>query len=279
MEPGTSAPSRGAAAERILPPRLRVAPEQREMALIAGLALFLNIFPGSFLQTLNLRLGLLISQVLFIAGPAILAPRWFVLDRRTVLPLRIPRARVLAAAVLGTVGLHHLLTAYGAWQERFAPEPEAFRALFDRLLAFDGPLDLLLLIVVVAVVPAVCEEILFRGFLQSGMVRVFESAPKGIACSAMVFALFHIFPWRIPLLMVMGLFLGYLAHRGRSLLPAMLAHALNNALSILLPHLGPVAGRALEGTPLTLMAGAALLAGAIGLLHRSAPGPAVGRVL
>jgi sodium transport system permease protein len=280
MEPGTPAPSPGTVAEKNdPPPHLRNAPEQREMALIAGLALFLNVFPGSFLQAWHLRWGLLISQVLFIAGPALLAPRWFYLDRRAVLPLGRPRPRVLAAAALGTVGLNHLLTAYGSWQEGFAPEPEWIRALFDSLLAFDGPLDLLLVLLVVAVVPAICEEFLFRGFLQSGLVRAFESAPKGIAFTAMVFGAFHILPWRIPLLVVMGLFLGYVAHRGGSLLPAMLAHALNNTLSIVLPLLPPASRPALEGTPLTVAAGALLVAGSMVLLHRAAPGGDAARVL
>jgi sodium transport system permease protein len=249
------------------------------MALIAGLALFLNLFPGSLLQHRHLRWGLLLSQVLFIAGPALLASRWFYLDRRAVLPLRRPGGRAIAAAALGTIGLNHVITVYGAWQDRVAPEPRAIRALYESLLAFDSPLDLLIVLLVVAAVPAVCEEILFRGFLQSGLIRVLESAPKGIAMSAMIFAVFHILPWRIPILVVMGLFLGYLAQRSGSLLPSMLAHGLNNALSILLPLVRPAEPQALPGTPLSLAGGAALLLVAIALLRPAGAGKRARRVL
>jgi membrane protease YdiL (CAAX protease family) len=189
---------------------LRGAPEQREMVLILGLAFFLNLFPGTFLQILNTRWGLVITQTAFIAGPVLLALRWFYLDRRAVLPLRRPALDILAATALGTVGLNHLLTIAGAWQERLFPTPDSLRAFFINLFVYDGPVDYALLLVVFAVVPAICEEILFRGFLQTGLVRLLESPSRGIAASSLVFALFHLDPWRFAGILVLGAFLGYL---------------------------------------------------------------------
>jgi len=211
---------------------VRHAPELREMALIGGLAFFLNLFPGTLLQILNLRWGLVLTQALFIAAPVLLALRWFYLDRKTVLPWRRPPPWSLLATVLGTTGLNHILTLAGAWQERIIPTPESVRTFFEDLFVYHGAVDFVLLLLTFAVVPAICEELLFRGFLQAGLVRLLGSAPKGIAVSSLIFAAFHLDPWRFPGILVLGLFLGILAHRSGSLIPAVLAHALNNVLSI-----------------------------------------------
>lgn len=223
---GSAAPVGGS-----LQPAVRRAPELREMALIGGLAFFLNLFPGTLLQILNLRWGLVLTQVLFIAAPVLMASRWFYINPKAILFWRRPGPRNLLATFLGTAGLNHLLTLAGAWQETVLPTPESVRAFFEGIFVYRGPVDFALLLLTFAVVPALCEELLFRGFLQAGLVRLLGSAPKGIAVSSLIFAAFHLDPWRFPGILVLGLFLGLLAHRG-GLVPAILAHALNNVLSI-----------------------------------------------
>ncbi|MBI1951928.1 MAG: CPBP family intramembrane metalloprotease [Acidobacteria bacterium] len=257
---------------------LRLAPERREVALILGVVLLLNV-PGGFLQLANLRWGLLVTQVFFIAAPVLLAIRFFYLDGRAILLLRWPRASDLAGALLGTAGLNHLLNYALFWQDRSFPLPGLWRELFEDLATYHGPGDFLLLLLIVAVVPAVCEEILFRGFVHSGLVREFESAPKAILAGAFVFAGFHLNPWRFSVLLVIGLFLGYLVHRTGSLLPAMLAHAFNNAMSLGLAGLGETAQAGLLHSPWAHGASAACLVFAVLLRRRAAPLGPRGRVL
>jgi membrane protease YdiL (CAAX protease family) len=247
---------------------LRLAPERREVALILGLVLLLNV-PGGFLQLANLRWGLLVTQVFFIAGPVLLAIRVFYLDGRSILPLRRPRAAACAGAALGTAGLNHLLNYSVFWQDRFFPLPGIWRVLFEDLATYHGPADFLLLLLIVAVVPSVCEEILFRGFVHAGFLREFESAPKAIVAGAFVFAGFHLNPWRFSVLLVIGLFLGFLVHRTGSLLPAILAHALNNTLSLGLAGLGESAQRSLLHAPWAHAGAAACLIAAVLLLRRA----------
>jgi len=231
-QPASSGDAAPARAARFL----RRAPERREIALTLGLVLLLNI-PGGFLQLANLRWGLLATQILFIAAPVFLAIRLFYLDPRAVLPLRWPGPALLAGAALGIAGLNHFLNYALLWQDRYFPLPGLWQGLFEDLAAYDGPADFVLLLVLVGVVPAVCEELLFRGFVQAGLLREFESAPKAIVVGALVFAGFHLNPWRLLVLLVIGLYLGFLAQRSASLLPAMLAHALNNVLSMSLAEL------------------------------------------
>jgi membrane protease YdiL (CAAX protease family) len=259
---------------------LRKAPEQREMLLVAGMAFFLNLFPGSLLQMRNPRIGLLVSQVFFIAGPAILALRWFYLDPKAVLPWAPIRLRHIASALLGTLALNHLLTRYGAWQERILPTPPVVRALFDDLLRTRGPWDFLALLVVVAIVPAISEELLFRGFLQSGLARWLQPPMSCVTASALIFALFHFDPWRLVGVAGLGFFLAYLRQVTGSLVPSMLAHAANNMVSVGLAVTGHLDHDRAPGSTLTLIAAAALLALAIAMLPAPrAAGPPAERML
>lgn len=246
---------------------LRRAPERREVALLLGIVLLLNA-PGGLLQLVNLRWGLLVTQLAFIAAPVFLAIKIFYLDGRAILPLRRPRASELCAAALGMAGLNHVLNYAILWQDRFFPLPHVLKGLFQDLAAFDGAGDFLILLFVVAVVPSVCEEILFRGFVHAGLLREFESAPKAIVLGALVFAGFHLNPWRFSVLLAIGLFLGFLVHRTGSLVPAMLAHGLNNALSLGLAGMDEEAQAFLLHSPWVHAGSAACLAAAALLLRR-----------
>jgi membrane protease YdiL (CAAX protease family) len=228
------------------------------MALVGGLAFFLTAFSGTLLQLAHARAGFVLSQILFIVAPVLLANRWFYLDRRRVLPFGRPRPAVLAGALLGAAAVNFLLTAYGAWQESVIPTPEPIRALFEGLFTYRGPVDFIVLLAVFSVVPALCEEILFRGFLQAGLVNHLGTPARGILVSAMVFGLFHLNPWRFAGVFCLGLFLAWLRHESGSLVPPIAAHLLSNLISISLLSLGRV------DTPLTasLAAPGALLAAA-----------------
>ncbi len=251
-------------------PFLRSAPERREIALTLGMILLLSI-PSGLLQLVDARWGLLVSQILFIAAPVFLAIRVYYLDARTVLAIRRPRARHVAGAVLGTAGLNHFLAYAGAWQDRFFPVPEWIQNAYRPLTTFHDRADWVILPLLVGVVPGVCEELLFRGFVQSGLVREFESAPKAIVVTSIVFAAFHFNPWLFAWVAVIGLYLGFLVHRTGSLVPAILAHALNNVLSIAVEGLPDAWQDRLGQSPWSHAAATVCLLAAALLLRRVAP--------
>lgn len=257
---------------------LRPAPGRREILVILGLVFVLNLAFGTALILAGLRTSLVVTQALAFALPPLVALRLFYLDGRAVLPFRRPAARHLAAAVLGTIGLNHLLTIYAAWQERIWPQPESLRAIFDALLAYQGPLDFAWLLASLALVPAVCEEILFRGFVQSGLVRQSEAAWRGVAATALVFGMFHLDPWRFVMVALLGLFLGWLRQASGSLWPPILAHALNNTLSVALIAAGWAAADRAPGTLLTSVLAAALVLLAF-FCGRARPGEGANRML
>ncbi|MFO1009302.1 MAG: CPBP family intramembrane glutamic endopeptidase [Planctomycetota bacterium] len=86
--------------------------------------------------------------------------------------------------------------------------------------------------VVVALVPALVEEIAFRGVLQ-GRTSALFGARAGWLVTALAFALCHFAPAVLPIHLGLGLYLGWLRTRSESLVPGMLLHALYNTLVLL----------------------------------------------
>ena len=91
-----------------------------------------------------------------------------------------------------------------------------------------GP-DLFLQFMALCVLPAVTEELFFRGALQ-GLLRPCGSA-AAIFGPALLFSLLHLDAIQGLTALVCGVFLGWLAERSGSILPGMLLHFVNNCLA------------------------------------------------
>lgn len=91
--------------------------------------------------------------------------------------------------------------------------------------------DLLLHIFLFALLPALGEELLFRGIVMRFSYVNTKSMPMAIVFSAAVFGLAHGSVYNFLPIMLMGVLLGYLYYATGSLLPNILAHFLNNALA------------------------------------------------
>jgi sodium transport system permease protein len=141
-----------------------------------------------------------------------------------IAPMPAP-ARYLAAAVLIGVSIWYLNLALVSALVDVAPEEtETLQRVVERP-------PLLTVLLAIALAPAVCEEVLFRGALLRGLAaRIAPAAALGIA-SAM-FAAYHFKPVQMLPTFTLGLVLGALSLRAGSILPAMLAHFLNNAMAI-----------------------------------------------
>ena len=89
------------------------------------------------------------------------------------------------------------------------------------------------------VLPGVCEELFFRGFLLSSLRREMNTA-AAVIVSAVCFGLFHVVlaggaaPERLIPSTVMGLLLGWVTWRCRSVVPAMVLHGIHNSTLLLI---------------------------------------------
>jgi membrane protease YdiL (CAAX protease family) len=98
-------------------------------------------------------------------------------------------------------------------------------------------LEFLQIILFIAVIPAVCEEILFRGYLMQS-IRVRNTKGFAIFVSALLFAAIHFNPLGFIPIFVIGLFLGSIFYATRSIIPCILFHFLNNLLVVISANYG-----------------------------------------
>lgn len=113
-----------------------------------------------------------------------------------------------------------------------------------QLLAPQGALGFALWFVL-SISAGICEEFVFRGYLQRQFGALARNAGAGIVISALVFSVGHLYEGGLKAIVigVFGILLGTLAHLRRSLAPGMIAHAWHDifagALLYLLPRVLP----------------------------------------
>jgi hypothetical protein len=108
--------------------------------------------------------------------------------------------------------------------------------LFESFLNVSGLGPLLINLLVVAVVPAIGEELLFRGVLQDLFIRWTRNTFIGVLITSLAFALLHFQFLSVLPRFVLGMILGYIFVWTRSLWMPILAHFINNALAVIYYH-------------------------------------------
>jgi len=176
----------------------------------------------------DLVLTTLVSMLAFLAVPTVGVSGPLGLERGPLLSWRAPPARawlLLPLVVCGTLGGASLL-----WQGALALQPESAltEAFAQGMQAFSSPLGL----VVVSVLPGICEELLFRGAIL-GLLRKGLPDWASVLIQALLFALLHGLAVRFPYTLGIGLVLGLVVVRTGSLWPVMVAHAAHNLVATL----------------------------------------------
>ncbi|HWN66791.1 MAG TPA: CPBP family intramembrane glutamic endopeptidase [Haliangium sp.] len=197
--------------------------------------------------------GIVLAQVLAIGGiPALAAWLRHGAAAPAALGLRRPRLRALAGAA--AVGLSFWYV--NLWIAVPLSEHLGDGGDVAQLEALVAETPLWLILVAMAVTPAVCEELLVRGLVTRAL------APRlgrtlAILASAALFALLHASPTRLLPTACFGVLLAHTALAAGSVIPGMLMHALNNAMALLLAtNAWPALTAALTAHPAAFLAGA-----------------------
>ena len=204
-------------------------------AFIAAVAL-LYFHLGAALQGSLGERGLLLSEILVLGVPAVALAVLGPYDVRRTLALRRPSGRTLAAALLIALGGIPLGWGIGWLQLHFFPGAAEALSGLEKLVTATDARRALWLLLLVALTPAVCEELVFRGVLLQSLGRELPVA-RAVAVSALVFGAFHVSNETairfLPTAWI-GVLMGYVAWRGRSVYASMLMHFVNNGTVVLL---------------------------------------------
>jgi sodium transport system permease protein len=178
--------------------------------------------------------SLMLQQVVIIASPALFMGVLLTSDFRKTFRLRIPSAKfLLSAAVLPLFLLPLAMELQAALKGFFPPLPDTVRQQLGALA--DSNISLWVLLLTFAVLPAICEELTFRGLILSGFARG-NRTNVAIVFSSVLFGFLHMIPQQVLNAFLLGLVLGLLAIRSGSLLPGILFHLVNNGSTVMLQH-------------------------------------------
>jgi sodium transport system permease protein len=185
-----------------------------------------------------------IVLVAFVAAPAVLMALLLTTQPRRGLGLNPASVHALVTAlVLAAVVLIPLVQLTLQIYERLSivkemvEKHEALAQVLEEL--YQGGPTAAWAILALVVLPALCEEIAFRGFILTGLRKRFKPW-NAIWLSSGMFALYHMNVFQFFPTFILGAILGLLAIRSGSIWPGVLFHLLHNGLlvgSVWLPRL------------------------------------------
>lgn len=117
----------------------------------------------------------------------------------------------------------------------FEESQEMMLGTYEHILQMDGPIDFLQVLFVMALIPAVAEEGLFRGLIQPLLAR-YINPHLAILLTSLGFALLHNQYLAFLSIFALGAVLGYLRQWTNSIWPSTLLHFLNNASIVVLVY-------------------------------------------
>lgn len=175
------------------------------------------------------------SMIVALGATLALVPLLLRIPWRVVFPRWSASVATLPGALLLSLGGWLVALEIGVITERLIPMPEFMVREFERLFVEAPPLASLLLL---TVAPPLAEEILCRGFLLRSLLA--RWGPVGaISVSALVFGIMHLNPWQFFYAVWLGVLIGWVYWRTRSLGLCVLMHAFNNFLSWLAARTQP----------------------------------------
>jgi uncharacterized protein len=195
-----------------------------------AIAMVVLLFGGSYVQYHYGMLGLAITE-LGLAVLALLPLLIFDVRLKDMLPIKLPKVRHVVGTILmwmGTLLLSTLTTLVIAF---FFPENMVETA--SSMGGFMTSVPPIIAFLIIAIMPAVCEELLHRGFILTSM-RSIKKDWLIVLIMGLIFGVFHLDPIRFAGTAILGAGLAYIMVKTKNFLLPVLMHLINNSLSLLI---------------------------------------------
>jgi hypothetical protein len=182
----------------------------------------------------------LLGQIIGILLPTLLLIRLRTPRVAEFLRIKLPAPIEILVVVVAVFSLQQVLQGYLALQESI-PLPQGVREIVERvkdlfeetyriLVSAQSIPEFMFVVLIVAVVPALSEEFLFRGIVQRSMEET-AGGLRGTILAGVIFGAFHMNPFSLVPLIALGIFFGYLVYRSGNITLAVAAHFFNNFIA------------------------------------------------
>lgn len=244
-------------------------PGYGDLILLLCLVLLLIFYVGSFAQIKWGFGGVVIQQLIILLCPVLYA--WYMkADAKRLFSIKKPGVSQVAGGVLFGIAAFLCAMIIGVLLVPFFPESADGLTQLDDMLTSQPAV---VLILVVALMPAIGEELLFRGFVM-GTLKNKCTGVIAVLVTTLLFAAYHMSLIKMFTIGIIGFGLTYAAYKSGSIVTSMCMHFLNNLLSVLITkypkqmqHVLPVLFKeSLSASDLLLMIAVILICAALGLL-------------
>lgn len=205
-------------------------PGYGDLVLIFAMLLLIIIFAGSFIVVKLGMAGLILQQILMallVIGYAI----YIKVDVKEIFSLNVPKIKDLLGAVLIWAGVLIFMMFLSALLYYIFPgNMEGSEASMDMLT---NGVPFALVVLAVAFIPAICEELCFRGILFGTLNKRLKPI-MAIVITGLIFGIYHMDIVKIFVVGILGIALAYVVYKTKSIFCSMLMHFLNNLYAITL---------------------------------------------
>lgn len=207
-------------------------------AMLCGILILVVRFFATFAASMPTTFGEFavvqtVSLVAFFAAPAALMAVMLARKPLAALKLNVPHWAAIPGAVALALFIHPAgLLIADFIRELYPISPDMLASLQQIDAAITGAPNFFLLLLVFAALPAICEEVAFRGFILTGL----ESSGRkwmAILSSSVFFGAAHGILQQSLSACVLGVVIGYVAYQTRSLFPAIAFHLTYNSLTMI----------------------------------------------
>ncbi len=206
-------------------------PSVSDGVILYAISLVLLIYVGSIVQ-MKLGLGgLAITQIMIVGLPLIFA-YYTKLDFKKVFSIKIPKIKHIIGSILLWGSAYILVNLSSQILLHIFPQNMEIienlnHALYQEKLGIN--------LLVIALMPAICEEMLFRGFIFTSF-KSKKGIKMAIIGSAILFGFMHIDFIRIVPTAILGISFAFAVYKSESIFVSMLMHFINNGLVVLAMH-------------------------------------------
>ena len=202
-------------------------PTVSDVWFVVALTIVLVLYAGSMLQ-LKFGLGGVFGTQLIILLVPLAVVLYTKKDIRQTYGFHSAGVRDFAGAFFVILGMYpfNIVISY-ALISLFPQSADNVVTTFSAIM--DG--NVVSVFLVIAVAPAICEEMLFRGLIYNSMKEKYRVS-VAIAIVAVLFGIYHMSLVKFIPTGLLGLVLCYVAYKTGSIFPSMMMHFINNALSV-----------------------------------------------
>lgn len=225
-------------------------PSVSDGVVLYAVGLVLLIYIGSYVQLKFGMTGIALTQLMILALPLLFA-YYIKSDFKKIFSLKLPKFKHLVGAFslwIGTYLIVFVITNIILYY--FPQNKEIVEGLNNALFMKD---NLFLNLCLVAVMPAICEELFFRGFILTSFKRNKKSYRGAVIASGILFGMMHMDFIRIIPTSILGMSFAYAVCKTNSIGVSMFMHFINNGFAVVVSHISSKMFKNVEMTTVTYL--------------------------